>query len=80
MFNLPTGDYRFTLKLYSPDNDGGTITLLCNNEGINVSYNKSNAVQTIVIEVTNKSVTGFRISVWSSLKSVYLDEFKITAQ
>lgn len=80
MFDLPVGNYKFSLKLYSPDNNGGSITLFCEEGNEIVQYVKSDNVQIITLEVTNKTIIGFRISVYSSLKSVYLDEFKITAQ
>lgn len=80
IINLPTGNYKFTVKVYSPDNNGGGITLFCSEGNEIVNYAKSNNVQTISIEVTNKTITGFRISIYSSLKSVYLDEFKIISQ
>ena len=80
MINLPTGNYKFTAKVYSPDNTGGSITLFCSEGNELVSYTNNNTEQTVSIEVTNKTITGFRISIYSSLKSVYLDEFKIIAQ
>lgn len=78
--DFPKGNYKFTLKVYNPDNNGGSITLFCNEGNESVQYTQNNNVQTITIEVSNKTVIGFRISVYSSLKSVYLDEFKITSQ
>lgn len=66
--------------MYSPDNNGGSINLFCSEGNVSLGYTKSNNVQTAIIEVTDKTIIGFRISVYTSLKSVYLDEIKIVAK
>lgn len=78
--DLPKGDYLFTLKIYSPINTGGSITLFCSEGNVTAQYPKNEDTQTISISVTDKTVIGFRISLYSSLQSVWIDDIKITPQ
>ena len=78
--SIPTGNYLVTLKLYAPNTNGQASLFVGANESIHVGYSKSNTVQNISISVTDNNIIGMRISVYSSLESVYLDDLSVISQ
>lgn len=76
-FNLPAGNYLFECKLYSP-NANGRLTLFLGSENVSIDFYKSSNVQNISFTIDNDSFNGMRVSIYSSLESVYLDDVNIT--
>lgn len=72
------GNYKFTVKVYSPTTNGRIIIALQDKDAIWVSYGVSNEIQTITLTITDSQITGFRFTVDTSLQTAYFDEIFIT--
>lgn len=72
------GNYKFTVKVYSPTTNGRIIIVLQDKDAIWVSYGVSNEIQTITLTITDSQITGFRFTVDTSLQTAYFDEISIT--
>lgn len=79
-FELPTGDYQFTVKVYSPNANGAIRLLIGESDNMAITYTASDTVQTISFTLSDNNIRGIRLSVDTSLQSSYFDDFVIVAQ
>ena len=77
---MPTGNYLFSVKIYSPSAGSRIALLLKDSTQSTINIPPSNEVQTISLSITNNAITGFRLLNDSLNEPIYYDDFKLVPQ